>query len=83
MQLIATGAFAACHTTTRNAQFIHAFTSAEWGDGSPQRSGVNARSMATCLSRIKFRRHHTIAKKSAFLIKYVLLPLSITMAAAF
>ena len=61
MQLIAGGVFLICHGTQTNARFIHDLTKEEWGEESDN--------FLLSIKAQSFKRHHQIAKKSAFLTK--------------
>ena len=66
IQLVPTGAFSLCHGTQANARYIQDFTAAEWKgeDGDDPDQGL-----VKCMCSQSFKRHHTIAKASAFLCR--------------
>ena len=59
IQMIAACSFPVCHGTKAHAQFIHGLTAEEWGQ--------DAEHYMKALKVQSFKRHHQIAKKSAFL----------------
>ena len=57
--MIPIGGFQHCYGTRANAKLIHAWTAVEWGEDSE--------GLVKSVTSQTFKRHHTIAKKSAFL----------------
>ena len=60
-QMIQCSMHQCCHTTRKNADFMHAFAAEEWGED-----------FNDCVKSMKsqsFKRHHRIAQKSAFVHK--------------